>query len=373
MPDPVAPDRDALYYPYIHIHDVNWLKSTLLCFPSVHRILPDAYVPQGFTSADSDEIKQYCKTVGARGPLLQPCKSVHDSAPANAANDLQLKIQANEDFFVNKYSRATTIAQYGPQADRFKLHDSKVSYYLIHYLESKGLAWRGPDREWIVLHPKLGTAVMSVISLAIAQSDGLDVVTPSDRTHYFASLSDETQIFANLLEYKPASAAPSREDLTDDLTEVVMTTLFDVSSLTPDQIAGLQKDGKDLRQFKNAVASIAAQIPDIANPELRGMRLKEASEQVVEQWKDYRKGLPRFFADALIDASDIKPPEWSTGFLAGASAHHVFGLGLGIVVGVLTYSGIKVLRTYRAHQNSPYRYLTRIYTEGATLKTPTLH
>jgi hypothetical protein len=56
---------------------------------------------------------------------------------------------------------------------------------------------------------QLGTAVMSVISLAIAQSDGLDVVTPSDRTHYFASLSDENQIFANLLEYKPASAAPS--------------------------------------------------------------------------------------------------------------------------------------------------------------------
>jgi predicted chitinase len=125
-------------------------------------------------------------------------------APANAANDLQRKIQANEEFFVNKYSRATTIAQFGHQADQFKLHDSKVSYYLINYLESKGLAWRGPDWEWIFMHPRLGTAVMSVISLAIAQSDGLDIVTPSDRTHYFASLSDENEIFANLLEYKPA-------------------------------------------------------------------------------------------------------------------------------------------------------------------------
>jgi len=25
-----ALDRDALYYPYIHIRDVNWLKATLL-------------------------------------------------------------------------------------------------------------------------------------------------------------------------------------------------------------------------------------------------------------------------------------------------------------------------------------------------------
>lgn len=371
MADPIALDRDALYYPYIHIHDVNWLKSTLLCFPSVHRILPDGYVPQGFTSADSEEIKKFCRTEGARGPLLQPSRSVHGLAPANAANVLQRKIEANEEFFVNKYSRAATIAQFGPHADQFKLHDSKVSYDLIKYLESKSLAWRGTDWEWIFIHPKLGTGVMSVISLAIAQCDGLDIVTPSDRAHYFASLSDESQIFANLMEYEPASAAPNRDDLTDDLTEVVMTTLFDVSRITPDQIAGLQKDGKDLRQFKNAVASIAAQIPDIANPELRWTRLKEASGQIVEQWNDYRKSLPRFFADALIGAADVKVPEWSAGLLAGASAHHVFGVGLGIVVGVLTYSGTKVFRTYRAHRTSPYRYLTRIYEEGATLKTPT--
>jgi hypothetical protein len=371
MPEIVALDRDALYYPYIHIHDVNWLKSTLLCFPSVHRILPDAYAPQGFTSTDSEEIKQFCRTEGARGPLLQPSKSVHDSAPANAADGLQRRIQANEEFFVDKYSQTTTIGQLGNHANQFKLHDSKVSYYLIRYLESKDLAWRGPDREWIIMHPRLGTAVMSVISLAIAKSDGLDIVTPSDRTHYFLSLSDDNQIFTNLLEPNPASVAPRREDLTDDLAEVVMTTLFDVSRLTPDQIAELQKDGKDLRQFKRAVASIAAQIPDIANPEARWTRLKEASEQVVEEWNAYRKGLPRFLAEALIDATEIKPPEWSAGFLAGASAHHVFGLGLGIVIGVLTYSGTKVLRTYRAHRNSPYRYLTRIYKEGATLKTPT--
>ncbi len=28
----VALDRGALYYPFIHIIDVNWLKATLLCF-----------------------------------------------------------------------------------------------------------------------------------------------------------------------------------------------------------------------------------------------------------------------------------------------------------------------------------------------------
>ena len=30
----------ALYYPYIHIDNVDWLKGTLLVFDSVSRILP---------------------------------------------------------------------------------------------------------------------------------------------------------------------------------------------------------------------------------------------------------------------------------------------------------------------------------------------
>ena len=41
----VALDRDALYYPFIHITDVNWLKATLLCFPGVRRMVPQSYVP----------------------------------------------------------------------------------------------------------------------------------------------------------------------------------------------------------------------------------------------------------------------------------------------------------------------------------------
>jgi hypothetical protein len=41
MPDAIALDRDALFYPHIHIDDVNWLKSTLFCFPTVRRIVPN--------------------------------------------------------------------------------------------------------------------------------------------------------------------------------------------------------------------------------------------------------------------------------------------------------------------------------------------
>jgi hypothetical protein len=45
MTQTTALDRDALYYPYIHIQDANWLKATLLCFPSVRRMVPGNYEP----------------------------------------------------------------------------------------------------------------------------------------------------------------------------------------------------------------------------------------------------------------------------------------------------------------------------------------
>ena len=62
----VALDRDALYYPFIHITDVNWLKATLLCFPGVRRMVPQSYVP-----TDSDAVREFCDVEGPRGePLL---------------------------------------------------------------------------------------------------------------------------------------------------------------------------------------------------------------------------------------------------------------------------------------------------------------
>jgi len=55
MTKDVAVDRDALYYPFIHITDVNWLKATLLCFPGVRRMVPESYVP-----TDSEAVQRAC-------------------------------------------------------------------------------------------------------------------------------------------------------------------------------------------------------------------------------------------------------------------------------------------------------------------------
>src|SRR5947209_15469492 len=103
MPDTIALDRDALYYPYIHIRDVNWLKSTLLCFPSVRRI-----VPKRFNLHDSDEIQEFCQTDGPRGALLSSA-DLDSPALHQAQHTLLRKMELHEHTLTRLYGRETTL------------------------------------------------------------------------------------------------------------------------------------------------------------------------------------------------------------------------------------------------------------------------
>src|SRR6266853_4823336 len=134
-----ALDKDALYYPYVHITDVNWLKATLLCFPNVRRMVPTNYMPD-----DSDEIREFCHTQGPRGDALLTSVNLFSEAATSAERDLLGKLKQNDAFIRRKYSRRRTIAQLGEEAGMFRLHDEKIVPELYSYLMEGGqdsLAW----------------------------------------------------------------------------------------------------------------------------------------------------------------------------------------------------------------------------------------
>jgi hypothetical protein len=206
-------------------------------------------------------------------------------------------MKEHEEELLPKYTSGETRAKYS-DAECYKLHDSKFSDALsgVSRREEVRVARRQPTLRSD--SPQLGEAIMSTIALGVARREGLDIVTASDEIHCVASVSDEREVFENLLRGEPLQKAPARENLTDDLAEIVMTTLFDFERLTAEQVAELQKDGKDLRKFKNKLASQAAEIPDIADPEERRRRLQQAADEVIEGWHEYKRSLPRFALDA---------------------------------------------------------------------------
>jgi hypothetical protein len=98
IPDEWTP-RPALYYPYIHIRSERWLKATLLCMPTVKRIVPDDYTPE-----DEPAITPYTTITGPYGKLLQTVPA-YTPATDHAQRRLLNKIVENARTIDNKYSR----------------------------------------------------------------------------------------------------------------------------------------------------------------------------------------------------------------------------------------------------------------------------
>ena len=62
----VLEDREALYYPYIHIRDEEWLKKTLLVVAGMARM-----IGAGFTPDDSPLVKELSTQRHGQKPLLR--------------------------------------------------------------------------------------------------------------------------------------------------------------------------------------------------------------------------------------------------------------------------------------------------------------
>lgn len=364
MSTDVAMDRDALYYPFIHITDVNWLKATLLCFPGVRRMVPQSYVP-----TDSDEIRAFCDVEGPRGePLLTPVDLF--SSEARAAEQRLLAILEKHDARIRaRYCEAVTMRTHRPD-QLCQLHDEKIVARLYAHLTDgkagRALAWRIPPPhrphravgQWLALHPALGNAILSVKALALAGSIGLDIVTDSVQVHEVVAAQSEAEVFDALLSGTLARRAPTPQDTVDDLAEVVMTTAFDVRALTAQQIADLLGDGHDLRRFKSALVPVAASLPAITDSSERRKRLEATANDVLKEWKKYKKSLPRFAREALIEATELKWPEVaSLGFFA---SEHTWWIGAGLGIALLTHKGATIVRKFQDQANSPYRYLSKV-------------
>jgi hypothetical protein len=46
-----------------------------------------------------------------------------------------------------------------------------------------------------------------------------------------------------------------------------------------------------------------------------------------------------------------------------------FGVGIGLTIGFVTYSGYRIYKKYKEQESGPYQYLSRIQKSGATLTT----
>ncbi|MBV8810550.1 MAG: hypothetical protein JO033_17920 [Acidobacteriaceae bacterium] len=356
-------ERAALYYPYIHIRNENWLKSALLAFQKVHRI-----VPNRFTLSDNNVIQPYLALVDKKGnPLLDQAR-IYSDRVQRAQNDLFENLKKHERTLVKRYSEKRTPEEYRTGAKAFQVHRMKIlNFTFSDWLVEKKLAWntRGVQEhdtfDWLTMHPQMGAAIMSVLALAIAKQDGLKVVTPSPEAHNALLAGTQKQVFDRLLQVPALPDDEIGEQLVvQELCQVVLATGFDLTRLKPEDIRDIVVEGgRELRKFYGKLSSFVTHIPAGIDEKQRDDLLKAKAEEVLEDWRGCVKKLPQL-QEALKDAVTDKGLEKAVDLAKDAIGAHSFALFLGGFKGVALAVAVKAGSKLMRAREAPYPFLNRV-------------
>lgn len=349
--------RAALYFPYIHIRDDNWLKAASLYWPSVHRI-----VPQGYPKHDSRTAAAF-----ADDGVLR------DVDPAwrmdLRAGDLAFAIQTNIDEVANRYglpqahgadNRADGLHRWEPWQDASLawIHVMKIPPDLVDLLVDRQVAVRGNSQvheegllalhghhtnpeHWIGMHPALAGAYMTALAGEISVESSFEPLT--DQTDLrIATPNYDVRAALSLLLGQQANR--DRAASADGIETYVMLALQQVMPANLDQITAEQiidcrtKLADELTSFRTYVDDMRqdlvelAQIPD----ELRRIEaFTEHVQQTVEQpLRKLERGMERLKVPTvrqLVVASVLGGLPTATS-LTDPGASPIAGLAVGAAV-----------------------------------------
>jgi hypothetical protein len=389
---PTYTDRDALYYPYVHVRDVNWLKRTLLIFPHVVRM-----VPEYMTLNDESEIEKFSRTHGKRGPLLRSANLYSptvEAAQAALLARVKQDIKGGEDF-VQRFGRdAARLATPAGEAG-FQLYPRKISYELFRFLMSEQLAWE-PDisdgYQYIEMHPRIGEAIMSTLAIACAKDEGLDVVTDDKQKslNYCLATRDMDSVYDMWVSQHGRKDPPANVKDGQRIMEIIVYEHCDPSKLTPENLARLSDDREALTKFHDALQKLASSIPStIEDPTVLEERLRSEARDALNAWEKDRANLSAL-GKQIFDIEGVKnvgdfvgelakkaaTPEVAgssaTGLVAGyLHSGDVLGAAAGFAVGLVVHAASSWNKVRDRAANSPYRYLSMAEKAGVAFTVGT--
>ncbi len=367
-PKPKPVDRGALYYPFIHVRDENWLKATLLCFPFLDRMVPDSY-----ELSDSPVASFFAHEKGRFGRSMLGRRDLGDPATEHARSELLKKLQEDLAALGLKTRFSREAAKKGDYADgenAFQIHEYKLGSKLIEFLLSNDLAWepnrpvRGNARWWAV-HPVLGEAIMSTNAVALAQAHDLEIVTSDGPIHQWLLGTTASEVY-DVLVRQQLFGIP-RQDMTkaNDLMRFVILSEFDLEKLSPAEITELNQKRGDLSALKSALLAQVEGVGGIPDREIWNDVLSTRTKEVVDEWSERASILSMF---SRTDAEELSgefqgilkdiTPAVAAGGLATALVSALPGLVVGVVFGA-----VPLYKRWRESQR-PYRFLSLLAQKG---------
>lgn len=289
----------ALYYPYIHIRDLNWLKATLLLFSQVRRMMPLLYTP-----SDDPGVSEFARHFNGPDYLLGPA-FVWDERPVRAQEALaeKLLLDAQDPEFLGRFGISWAWTSVRDDPFGFQVHAEKLAPKLKETLQNTGLAWDPLTREpydgggeYVEMHPSVGEVVMSILAIACAQHEGLDIVGDrrSGKLHA-ALISKNSEAIYNAWLHPPGWPEPPQRPTGEDLFEFLLGFHCDLSQLTPARLASMNEDREPLKKLIVRLRTMATDIPPMdPGPGLLEY-FKDKAADVLSEWRAGRANMSHFW------------------------------------------------------------------------------
>lgn len=374
-------EREALYYPYVHIRDDDWLKKTLLVFPGVVRMIADDFVP------DDGPLVRALSQRGGRRQLMR--RATLDSKPVRDAQKHLVALLENDlaeqgEPFRARFDKAaaTALNRKTKSPFGFQMHLGKTSLPLAQLLQRERLAWKPdhPDRkEYFEMHPRIGQAVLGTIAVECARDQGLDIVAQSqdDSSRELNACLASTEIdvvYDTFVRDKPLVSAAANDETS--LLEVIVYCHCDVSRLDADALVALMDERDALRDLKAELEKMT-RVPAMRDPVEHRRRLQDEAADVLRRWTADRANLSGFarkifaaeslskgiseVAKAAIEKVGLPIATATTAAAFGAP---LYASAAGLLVSFGVHAGFSAMAVRDERKHSPYRYLTSAAEKG---------
>ncbi|MFI0220443.1 DUF6236 family protein [Streptomyces lydicus] len=366
----------ALYYPWMHFQDTDWLKLSLLSWERIVRLRPR-------TVGDRDS--EVVREIRGESDLLQEITpSRHDlETVADAFFELlghedlvwelnalhlgaaDLTLGVSEDLFPPLSQRMT---ETGHHPALLWIYcggtGTKMSYLLRHQLIEAGLAVQVDRRDpWIGLQPRLGTVYLTALADTVARHNALSPVTDDPRMHQAVGALDR---LADLLDLP---VTPALQD-----TRAAYAHLSLRAVIRPERIAAVpvsrlvafrQRYAPELAAFHAHIDSLATELEQIAaveNAEIAQAHLQTLYERTTKpQLDELRRGLRAFGVESTLSMLGLKVDLGAVsgtalGTLAVSGGHPAMGAGA-VALTVVPYMAGRLKARQQQRTDSPVAYL----------------
>ncbi len=377
----------ALYYPWMHFQDDNWLKLALLTWGRIVRMRPGTVEDRDREivrqlRAETAFIVEAAPSPTVLTTVAEKFTEIIDADPDRIVERYGLRHSFREELDPSPHDLrySTDWLGYEPPIPQgtwdmvrsvymLRMHtggnDSKMATVLSEKLVGMGLA-EPSGGPWVGMHPKLGSIYLAVLTDVMARSEMLSPVTDDLRMHNAVGALDQ---LTNLLLDDHAPRAPAVQHAESAYMHVALRTVIEPETLAEVPVAKLirfrEAHGDELAAFHEHVASLTTELQAIAeveNLEVASAHLKSLYESKTRpQLNELRRALRaqgvESSAGTLVQKVDLNAAAGTLLGSVAAAGGQLAVADAAVAVTLVPYIAGKVEARRQQVGDSPVAYL----------------